>query len=842
MSAFGLVLALIVIAVVVAAFYRQYANWRMAPWYSTLTVTLTWFLSMSIVVLIPMDISATYYHHCLDEHTPRPNASASAFPSASSSASSFAPTFTSDLGSATPSASSFAETTLDGLSPSDSLLFTATASILEPAATATSEALVTFLTSLSDAAPTPSSTGFVPASGQADQVVDPTMFCEQPWTYVSPDVFPVIWKIVYWTSQLLTWIILPFMQSYVDAGDFTFWGKLKTSIRENLIVYGSLGVLVVGLFLYIAIKASLSVDALLGIAMAASNTWGLFLLIGLLGVGLVETPRSTWNESRADWVTRHLQFKASKLRTELDDAEDDLSETLTDVKAVTQKINFTHHLRPYVDEILFKCPTNAADDLANRPNKHSRSTASESRLEGLTDITLSSLAKLHRRVIRRSLAVRRTQALYERCMDEALEFEEMVEQKDIAWTHFQSNLSSSYSGPFKKFVHKFTFLWRFRLRRLLFAFAAFVFLFFSLAIIWSECSFFKTDPTLSLYAIIMNSAGTSYQYTNVEVFSFISLTYMAICAYAVIFRIRFFNFYYLAKHQQTDDSSLLFSALFLSRLTAPLCLNFLSMSHLDGHVVSTISQETAFTQIMGHMDVVGFIQDGFNVYFPIFIVLIAVLAWFHACGRFLSCIGMSRFLDNDDLANDAIVEGRELIRRERRLRERAQNPGAASHNSLPAIRARGDDSMSRSSSNAASTSVIVDPTADAAGSGGLWSSFSSRFRSAPSNASAPSIAVHDAPPVSSTTGSTYTRASRGAGSSVYGFSLGASATSSSNNVNEDSWRASDRRPLNTGRDDHVIGLDFDVGQSGSFTSGLPSSARGSSRGGGRANTNIFDDF
>lgn len=96
------------------------------------------------------------------------------------------------------------------------------------------------------------------------------------------------------------------MQSYVDAGDFTFWTKMRTSIKENLIVYGSLGILVIILFVYIAVKSKLSTDALLGIAMAASNTWGLFLLIGLMGVGLVEIPRSLWNESR---VGKCLSFR-----------------------------------------------------------------------------------------------------------------------------------------------------------------------------------------------------------------------------------------------------------------------------------------------------------------------------------------------------------------------------------------------------------------------------------------------------------------------------------------------------------------------------------------------------
>lgn len=63
--------------------------------------------------------------------------------------------------------------------------------------------------------------------------------------------------------------------------------------------------------------------------------------------------------------------------------------------------------------------------------------------------------------------------------------------------------------------------------------------------------------------------------------------------------------------------------MFLSRLTGPLCLNFLSMAHLDSHVThsNAIKVETAFTQVMGHMDVVAFMKD-FNTYYPMLILVL----------------------------------------------------------------------------------------------------------------------------------------------------------------------------------------------------------------------------
>jgi hypothetical protein len=54
--------------------------------------------------------------------------------------------------------------------------------------------------------------------------------CEEPKGYLPDEFLLSWWRIVYWISQLLTWIVLPLMQSYSTAGDFTFTGKecLKT--------------------------------------------------------------------------------------------------------------------------------------------------------------------------------------------------------------------------------------------------------------------------------------------------------------------------------------------------------------------------------------------------------------------------------------------------------------------------------------------------------------------------------------------------------------------------------------------------------------------------------------
>ena len=69
-------------------------------------------------------------------------------------------------------------------------------------------------------------------------------------------------------------------------------------------------------------------------------------------------------------------------------------------------------------------------------------------------------------------------------------------------------------------------------------------------------------------------------------------------------------------------------------------------------------------QIMGHMDVLPIISDGFNIYFPMAISGLCLATYFSLGARFLTFIGFQQFVDDeDDITADLADEGRELIKR-----------------------------------------------------------------------------------------------------------------------------------------------------------------------------------
>lgn len=64
------------------------------------------------------------------------------------------------------------------------------------------------------------------------------------------------------------------------------------------------------------------------IASSASNTWGLFLLVLLLGYALVEVPRGLWNASKPGYTLNYSYFKVAKLSVDKCEAEETVDDIL----------------------------------------------------------------------------------------------------------------------------------------------------------------------------------------------------------------------------------------------------------------------------------------------------------------------------------------------------------------------------------------------------------------------------------------------------------------------------------------------------------------------------------
>lgn len=93
---------------------------------------------------------------------------------------------------------------------------------------------------------------------------------------------------------------------------------------------------------------------------------------------------------------------------------------------------------------------------------------------------------------------------------------------------------------------------------------------------------------------------------------------------------------------------------------------------MDSHIIKSRVLETHYTQVMGHMDVLGIISDGFNIYFPMVMLAICLATWFSLGSRTLNAFGFQQFMLNEMISSELVQEGKDLMAREKRRRQRIE--------------------------------------------------------------------------------------------------------------------------------------------------------------------------
>lgn len=122
-------------------------------------------------------------------------------------------------------------------------------------------------------------------------------------------VFDGTWSVVYWSTFVSTWVFCPFLQEFYNAGHFTTRAKILESLRKNILFYAALGVLAIAFVIWMAIESTMSSKQLFNLMITAANTWGIIIVLVLLGYGLVEVPKWFFSRRNPEAVLQRLEFQ-----------------------------------------------------------------------------------------------------------------------------------------------------------------------------------------------------------------------------------------------------------------------------------------------------------------------------------------------------------------------------------------------------------------------------------------------------------------------------------------------------------------------------------------------------
>ncbi|XP_066328596.1 uncharacterized protein [Miscanthus floridulus] len=437
------------------------------------------------------------------------------------------------------------------------------------------------------------------------------------------------WSWSYWSTFILTWAVVPTIQDYEDAGDFTVKERLKTSIHMNLLFYSIVGAIgLIGLILLLIMHRAWD-GGIVGFAMACSNTFGLVTGAFLLGFGLSEIPRNIWKN--ADWSHRQkvLSHRVAQMAVKLDNAHQEYSNAIVVAQATSNQMSKRDILRPYMDIIDNMLSQMLWEDPSFKP---SGGRLGENDMDYDTDD--KSMATLRRQLRRAHEEYYRCKSEYMTCVMEALKLEDTIknyERRDANGWKYVSSFRESRSGTLGSILDTIEFIWRCILRKQLQKAFAVILGCMSAAILLAEATLLPSGVDLSLFSILIKAVGK--QEVLVQVAAFVPLMYMCICTYYSLFKIGMLMFYSLTP-RQTSSVSLLMICSMVARYAPPISYNFLNLIRLGGNA------KTTFEKRMGNIDdAVPFFGRGFNRIYPLIMVVYTLLVASNFFGRVIDFLG-----------------------------------------------------------------------------------------------------------------------------------------------------------------------------------------------------------
>jgi hypothetical protein len=176
--------------------------------------------------------------------------------------------------------------------------------------------------------PTPSS---APNSTTSYEVKDVVM-------QVRNGPLEALWQFVYWTTFIMTYAVIPIVQEYVAAGEFTKRGRLWASVRINLVFYAVCVVIAFGALAYVVVVVGQTLWDILPVLTSLANTSGLVIIVLLLGYGTAEVPRALWRLADAEGELRRLYFRAPELDSSLFDCKGALGDIIKTIAEFGSKL------------------------------------------------------------------------------------------------------------------------------------------------------------------------------------------------------------------------------------------------------------------------------------------------------------------------------------------------------------------------------------------------------------------------------------------------------------------------------------------------------------------------
>ena len=432
------------------------------------------------------------------------------------------------------------------------------------------------------------------------------------------------WRVMYWSLQALSWVIFPFNMEKERTGSW------KKSLHRNAIwwgVYAFVGLVAIVYFLGVT---NIGFRGMIAFAYAASNSFGLLLIILFAGYGLVSAPQWFYLKSKPKEYLEHLYMRAVVVDDSRLSAKYDLQDVLNDAKKTVDMSD---------PNMIAASSFLSSEYGLTTSNRDAHAPASDPGAE--KDKTTAVRDALQ--------TAKRATNSWRQLLRECQIYEDMITEQSLV-----------------SVLHKAYCIWM----KILGISSGIL----SFLIILGQSTIFIDVWWLSILAIgfrkgvweqpeiLANPVASFF----IQALITIPLLWIFYSCFFSLTKLKLARFYGLYPNHNTDTVSLMWCGGMLIRIAFPLVYNYLFVLRIPDHPA------TVFEEMQGFMNVVPLLGAKFAEYFPLLILVVALLTVSNTYAKLLNMLGLGSVLyesPEDPKGRAKLIEdGKRIIARERQNR------------------------------------------------------------------------------------------------------------------------------------------------------------------------------
>lgn len=455
-----------------------------------------------------------------------------------------------------------------------------------------------------------------------------------------------MWKSNYWTTFLLTWLLLPVLQDFFSTGYYSKSKKLRLALRRNakfqLIVAG----VAIASAVYLMLEVGLSFGNLKSLIIALSHIYALIMALWLMAHGLVAFPRAKWTEGNLMHHLNLLYLRVPRLVDALEDTKISFKEEALQVLVLEKNYAIpaaedTFVYRDWILSLSKEIPDHLRESTTrlyvyNEERNISRDQVTESFMSLLAQNFQSHLWKLNAYTSEYEILLRQIERL-----------QYLLEAKSAEPGYLRNEVMSRFPSPLPPNVN---YYYQCYVRPAVARVYSLVLFAGSFVVIQSE---FFHSTKLSLINLLVYHTGVLKRPGLMSFVTFIVFVYMLFCLLNSLTRLKIFNMYHLVPHN-SDPVSASFYCSYIARLTIPLSYNFIGLF---------VSRESVFEEWYGKSIHLTGLFNLLNDWVPRLVLIPVVLTTFNLYDRIKQKLGFADlygswadFDDEDDVGETSNLD------------------------------------------------------------------------------------------------------------------------------------------------------------------------------------------